>query len=618
MWAGVLKNMYRVVRTIFLAIFFLVVGKIAYANVNLKVLAVNPSSTESRQVDVRYDLPKEVTEADIVDIGSMRLGYDFDKKSYYVYKTVKLKPGQKKLYTVVLKDIWYIPHKKIEFLRKHVSSLLKKLDDTKHYNVGRKLFFKINKRLSEIEDNQREDLLTTQERMDRYYENVALLKDVMNDIGMFENLVLDVGGIVEDRVDVPKIMAISVGPEKEDTEKIVSLKIRAYNPSDIKREINVKYYLPKELLPRYIVNNAGLNVSYDFKKGIFYVHRDKISLPPHGQKIFELRVKDIWFIPEVDIASLRAHTKNLMLLIKGTEFEQQGKPIADKIFSNLDFITKRQSEDVPFEKHIAFYYENEELFVKTKDLVADLEKIVNQSGASVGVTIVKAERIKGGGHQVRRIKGYEGVVLIAKSIFRGKAPTIATTWKIIWLIIVFLGIISGAFFALQYSLHRADIIDELTGLATRTNLLERLRQVHARAEATGRPYSILMMDVDNFKLFNDNYGHAVGDSVLRTVSTKIRQCIDKNFIAGRYGGDEFVVVMPDFDKDAAREVGEKIREAVAKAKLRHHGRVLSMTSSIGICSFPDDSSTVEGLFNKVDDVMYLSKKAGGNRVSVIS
>ncbi len=610
--------MRRIVLLFFMCGFFLTGLGVATADIKLKVLVVNPSPNEVKDVDVRYDLPKEVTEADVVDVGDMNLGYDFDTERYYVYKSVKLKPGEKRLFEVTLKDIWSIPKKKIDFLRKHVSSLLKKLDETKHYDVGRKLFFKINKRLSEIEDNQKETILTTKERMDRYYEDLALLKEVMEDIGMFENLVLDVGGIVEDRVDVPKIMAVSVGPEKEETDKVVTLKVRAYNPSTVKKDIDVRYYLPKEVLPRYIVENGGLDVSYDFKKGVFYVHREKIPLAPHEEKLFELRIKDIWFIPEVDIASLKAHTKNLMLLIKGTEFEQQGQPIADKIFANLEVIVKRQSEDVPFEKHIAFYYENEELFEKTKDLVAQLEKIVNQSGASVGVTIVKAERIRGGGHQVRRIKGYEGVVLIAKSIFRGKAPTIATTWKIIWLIIVFLGIISGAFFALQYSLHRADIIDELTGLVTRTNLLERLRQVHARAEATGRPYSILMMDVDNFKLFNDNYGHAVGDSVLRTVSTKIRQCIDKSFIAGRYGGDEFVVVMPDIDKRGAKAVGERIREAVAKANLRYRGRVLSMTSSIGICSFPEDSSTVEGLFNRVDDAMYLSKKAGGNRVSVIS
>ena len=87
---------------------------------------------------------------------------------------------------------------------------------------------------------------------------------------------------------------------------------------------------------------------------------------------------------------------------------------------------------------------------ETKKYVAQLEKIVSQSGATPGVTIARAERLKGGGPEVRRPSGYEGIAFIAESIFRGRAPTAATTWKVIFIILGFVGISGGLFFVLWY------------------------------------------------------------------------------------------------------------------------------------------------------------------------
>ena len=139
-----------------------------------------------------------------------------------------------------------------------------------------------------------------------------------------------------------------------------------------------------------------------------------------------------------------------MLLLEDTEYYNQGKPIADKALSGLETIDETQSLKVSAGEHIAYYRDNTNSFEGAKKHVAQLEKIVTQSGSSPGVTIAKAERLEGGGREVKRETGYEGIRLIAESIFRGKAPNIATTWKVIFTIIVFVGILGALFFGLWY------------------------------------------------------------------------------------------------------------------------------------------------------------------------
>ena len=102
----------------------------AGAAIKLKIAIVNPSTTQEQTAPVRYDLPKSVGPDQIIDIGEMSLGYDFKKTIYYVYGTVSLKPSEKKVLEIEIKDVWAIPPEKINFLREHTEGLLKKLKFT--------------------------------------------------------------------------------------------------------------------------------------------------------------------------------------------------------------------------------------------------------------------------------------------------------------------------------------------------------------------------------------------------------------------------------------------------------------------------------------------------------
>lgn len=423
-----------------------------YADIKLKVAVVNPSTTESQTTPIRYDLPKGLLPTDITDIGQMELKYDFEKGNYYLSKVVKLKPAEKLVLEIRIRDVWMIPQKEIDFLKNHTKALTASLAKTKHSKTGNALAKKIIDRLDDISKKQSDQNLTMAEHINLYYENVTVLGEVKEDIGMLENLVIDVGGIVEERVKVPSTLALPVKTDETGQAARVELVVKASNPSKTtKQPVDIRFMLPEEVSPRYITDRGDLELGYDFSKQAFYVYKNKVMLNPSETKNFVIKIMDIWQIPPVEIDALRAHTDNLMLLLSGTEYAAQAKTIADRIAQELKEIGAAQDLKVSADEHIGYFRKNRKLLAEAKNSVSQLEKLAVQSGASPGVTIKEAEVQKGGGPKERRPRGYEGIDYIVKSIFRGKAPSPATTWKIIFSIVGFIGILSALFFFLWYT-----------------------------------------------------------------------------------------------------------------------------------------------------------------------
>jgi diguanylate cyclase (GGDEF)-like protein len=165
--------------------------------------------------------------------------------------------------------------------------------------------------------------------------------------------------------------------------------------------------------------------------------------------------------------------------------------------------------------------------------------------------------------------------------------------------------------ALRLSLH-----DPLTRLYNRTFLFAVIEREIARAGRTNRRFSLLMLDLDGLKPVNDRYGHYFGDRMLQAVAEAVKQGIRVIDTAARYGGDEFVVLLPETDTDGAAVVAEKLRRSVAAIRLNAGTELLSSTASIGVVAFPDDGRTADALTNRADQVMYAAKRAGRNRVSI--
>ncbi|NZD59555.1 PleD family two-component system response regulator [Rhizobium sp. WYCCWR 11290] len=160
------------------------------------------------------------------------------------------------------------------------------------------------------------------------------------------------------------------------------------------------------------------------------------------------------------------------------------------------------------------------------------------------------------------------------------------------------------------------VTDPLTGLYNRRYLDNHLNVLFNRSMARGRPLSVLITDIDRFKHVNDTYGHDGGDEVLREFSNRVRSTIRGADLACRYGGEEFVVVMPDTSPEIAAAVAERLRAAIENAPfmLKHAGEALNVTASFGIASRIASVLTPDQLMKQADLALYEAKNTGRNRV----
>ena len=126
--------------------------------------------------------------------------------------------------------------------------------------------------------------------------------------------------------------------------------------------------------------------------------------------------------------------------------------------------------------------------------------------------------------------------------------------------------------------------------------------------------SFLMIDVDFFKKFNDQYGHLTGDQILREIGFLIKENIREIDIAGRYGGEEFCVILPDTDRQGAYYAAERIRRAAEKKTVKAYDASVKVTVSVGTTTFPADGKEMEELIDKADWALYRCKKSGRNAV----
>ncbi len=168
---------------------------------------------------------------------------------------------------------------------------------------------------------------------------------------------------------------------------------------------------------------------------------------------------------------------------------------------------------------------------------------------------------------------------------------------------------------LQHTMELA-IVDGLTGLNNRRYLDNHLKILFDRAAVRGRPISICMTDIDRFKLVNDTYGHDVGDEVLREFAARIRSTVRGADLACRYGGEEFVVVMPDTPMELATSVAERLR-AIIEDKPFHVRSIdheLSITASLGIATSSGAFGAPDELLKQADRALYEAKHTGRNRV----
>jgi diguanylate cyclase (GGDEF)-like protein len=158
-------------------------------------------------------------------------------------------------------------------------------------------------------------------------------------------------------------------------------------------------------------------------------------------------------------------------------------------------------------------------------------------------------------------------------------------------------------------LGRLSASDSLTGLSNRRILTQRLSEELLRGQRQNHTFTVLMLDVDHFKTYNDAHGHPAGDEVLKRVASILRTCTRAGDCTARYGGDEFAILLSGKGSEPALEVAERIRERVAQEEFPA-GKI---TTSVGIAEFPHHGHTAEAVISSADEALYEAKRQGRNR-----
>jgi two-component system cell cycle response regulator len=162
------------------------------------------------------------------------------------------------------------------------------------------------------------------------------------------------------------------------------------------------------------------------------------------------------------------------------------------------------------------------------------------------------------------------------------------------------------------------LTDTLTGLGNRRRMEEDLTRTHARAIRVGRSYGMMLLDIDHFKLYNDHYGHQAGDEALRQLALCLGEAVREDESIYRYGGEEFLVLMPDCSVEDAAQAGERIRRAVTERAIPHGFRPTTppvVTLSGGVsCWAPGSTHSVPDLLHRADKALFEAKEAGRDRV----
>jgi len=166
-------------------------------------------------------------------------------------------------------------------------------------------------------------------------------------------------------------------------------------------------------------------------------------------------------------------------------------------------------------------------------------------------------------------------------------------------------------------LHVLSITDGLTGLHNRKHFMEVLAHEMARARRHTHPFSVMMVDIDHFKQYNDTFGHQAGDDLLRKIGAIFTETLRSVDCASRYGGDEFIVLLPEVGAGGALDVANRIRERVTAEVVNGDTKRVAVTATIGVACFPEHGETPEAIIASADGALYDAKRNGRNRVLLV-
>jgi len=219
-------------------------------------------------------------------------------------------------------------------------------------------------------------------------------------------------------------------------------------------------------------------------------------------------------------------------------------------------------------------------------------------------------------HQISLLDGKNKVLELEKQLFENSSQK--KQLFILFLIIIVLAVSYWAYLSKRAQLRLKNMAehDELTGIFNRHSFNELASSALNYCKTTDQDASLILFDLDNFKNINDTYGHDIGDWVLKHTIKTCQELSRKNDIIGRFGGEEFTILLPGCNEDKAAELAEKYRKAIFEMSTSATGFNFQISASFGICPSMEEKQTLQEVIKAADQAMYHSKRSGRNRVSI--
>lgn len=243
----------------------------------------------------------------------------------------------------------------------------------------------------------------------------------------------------------------------------ITFKIAAVNPSPEKRQsVPVRIELPQEVKPDDILDRGELDIEFDEDRSSYFVHKKDVQLAPKETKVFEVVVRDVWFIPDQELSSLKSYTGIVLKRLESSEYYDSAKQLADSILERLDSIAAVQGdESLSRKSRIGAFRINKQTILQIKEDLARMEKLLAFTG------------------------GPPVPAMLEESPLKSDAPSTTTTWLVIFLIVIFIGLLGGQFFMTWH--RRSQAPQELTAVTQATYPTGRPQAGKPAAPGNGRP-----------------------------------------------------------------------------------------------------------------------------------
>jgi len=427
------KNMYRFSKYLLIyfvsAILLTLISSPSFAqSLTINLVAVN-GSEEPKKTPVKYYLPMELKPEDVTSAGDLKVEYDLEKESYFVYGDFELAPKESRTFKLQIKDVWKIDVSEIEVLKQQINNNLSELDDTEYYESATTLRDNLFQKLDYILQRQEEFQNNIERRIEEYRANIDIFNELKRDA--FSSTYL--------------ISSPSISESENDTVKMI---IEVKNPSmEEAKTISYKHYLPKEIRSSHLVDSQGFDVRFDAGRGQSYLSKEE-EFQPGEKKRYIIVLKDAWSIPKSLMNSIYKRTNDSLKEI----FEESGNEeiaktanfLSENIFSNIKTIQESQSKEASVKEHIGIFRANKARYDEADESLKQLERLL------AVISVKKLQKYQGLAKSqvknvLKQIKALRGVAALSKALL-GKRPSITNTWRIIWAVMAFIALFTSIHF----------------------------------------------------------------------------------------------------------------------------------------------------------------------------